>query len=703
MELRHPDYPKLFEPLDLGFTTLPNRVLMGSMHTGLEEVRGGMQRLAEFYAQRAAGEAGLIVTGGVAPNFEGVTVWGGSRMSRLGHAKAHKQVTQAVHQEGGKIVMQILHAGRYAYTPFCVAPSALKAPIARFKPRALTARGVDRTIRQFVKSALLAREAGYDGVEVMGSEGYLINEFIAAETNHRNDAWGGNFERRCRFPVEIISRMREAVGEDFIVMYRLSMLDLVAGGSDWAEVEMLAKQVEHAGATMINTGIGWHEARIPTIATMVPRGGFQFVTKKLMGQVQIPLVTTNRFNTAEDCEAALAAGAADMVSMARPFLADPHLVKKARLSRPKDINTCIGCNQACLDHVFQKKVSSCLVNPRACHETEHSRIGSPHDEQETGPARTGLSLEHGKGLRVAVVGGGPAGLSAALEHARLGADVTLFEQQESLGGQFLLAQRIPGKEEFKETIRHFETQMAHAGVSVLLNTSATTARLAQFDKVVLASGVTPRTLGIPGAERPEVVSYVDVLQGKVVPGKRVAVVGAGGIGFDVADFLTHDADDAGFMKAWGVDESLESRGGLEKAQRQASNREVTMFQRRPGKMGAALGKTTGWIHRLTLRQRGVQQVSGVDYVKVDDQGLHVKLPDGSIQSHAVDHVVVCAGQMSHKPKGLEHPNMVVIGGASDARGLDAQRAIREGLQSSYASVPNAETAALAAAMVSETS
>ena len=703
MQMPHPDYPKLFEPLDLGFTTLPNRVLMGSMHTGLEEVRGGMHRLAEFYAQRAAGEAGLIVTGGVAPNRAGVTVWGGSRMSRTGHARAHKQVTQAVHQEGGKIVMQILHAGRYAYTPFCVAPSALKAPIARFKPRALTSRGVERTIRQFVKSAVLAREAGYDGVEVMGSEGYLINEFIAAETNHRNDAWGGNFERRCRFPIEILSRMREAVGEDFIVMYRLSMLDLVAGGSDWSEVEALAQHVERAGATMINTGIGWHETRIPTIATMVPRGGFQFVTKKLMDKVQVPLVTTNRFNTAEDCEAALAAGAADMVSMARPFLADPHLVKKARLSRPKDINTCIGCNQACLDHVFQNKVSSCLVNPRACHETEHSRISTPSGEQDAGVARTGLSLDHGRGLRVAVVGGGPAGLSAALEHARIGAEVTLFERQSNLGGQFLLAQRIPGKEEFKETIRHFETQLAHAGVEVLLNTPATTAGLAEFDKVVLASGVTPRPLHIPGSDRPEVVSYVDVLQGKVVPGKRVAVVGAGGIGFDVSDFLTHDADEAGFMKSWGVDESLQNRGGLGAAQRQVSQREVTMFQRRPGKMGTTLGKTTGWIHRLTLRQRGVQQVSGVDYVKVDDQGLHVKMPDGDIQIHAVDHIVVCAGQLSHKPVGLEHPNMVVVGGAQDARGLDAQRAIREGLESSYSAVLNAETADWASSMVAATS
>ena len=703
MEMPHPDCPKLFEPLDLGFTTLPNRVLMGSMHTGLEEVRGGVQRLAEFYAQRAAGEAGLIVTGGVAPNRAGVTVWGGSRMSRFAHARAHMPVTRAVHQEGGKIVMQILHAGRYAYTPFCVAPSALKAPIARFKPRALSSRGVERTIRQFVQSAVLAREAGYDGVEVMGSEGYLINEFIAAETNHRNDAWGGNFERRCRFPIEIISRIREAVGPDFILMYRLSMLDLVAGGSDWTEVEALAKHAERAGATMINTGIGWHETRIPTIATMVPRGGFQFVTKKLMGKVEVPLVTTNRFNTAEACEAALQAGAADMVSMARPFLADPHLVKKARLSRPKDINTCIGCNQACLDHVFQNKISSCLVNPRACHETEHLRIESPCEQNTTGIVRTGLSSSICKGLRVAVVGGGPAGLSAALEHARLGADVTLFEQKAELGGQFLLAQRIPGKEEFKETVRHFETQLVHAEVEVLLNTTATTARLAEYDKVVLASGVVPRPLAIPGAERPEVVSYVDVLQGKVVPGKRVAVVGAGGIGFDVADFLTHDGDEAGFMKSWGVDESLKSRGGLEAPHRQFSMREVTMFQRRPGKMGRALGKTTGWIHRLTLRQRGVIQVSGVDYIKVDDQGLHVKLSDGRTQIHKVNHVVVCAGQLSHMPDGLAHPNMVVIGGASDASGLDAQRAIKEGLQSSYSAALNAETADLASSMVAVTS
>lgn len=657
---------------------LPNRILMGSMHTGLEEEKGGMRKLAAFYGERAAGEAGLIVTGGIAPNMSGVVAWGGARMSMRHHVKQHRVVPEAVHAEGGRILMQILHAGRYAYTPFCVGPTADPSPISRFKPRALTARGVERTIRDFVRSALLAKEAGYDGVEIMGSEGYLINQFVASETNKRDDQWGGSFERRCRFPEEILTRIRAAVGTDFVIMYRLSMLDLVAGGSNWKEVERLAQIAESAGANVINTGIGWHEARIPTIATMVPRGGFRFVTKKLMGKVNVPLVTTNRFNDPADCESALVEGCADMISMARPFLADPHLVRKARLSRPEDINTCIGCNQACLDHVFKQKVASCLVNPRACHEDVYGRIPKPQEGQ-TSLSRGGMLSKAFAGKRVAVVGGGPAGMSAAVERARHGADVVLFEAKEALGGQFLLARNIPGKTEFDETIRHFKTQMMHLGVEVRLSCKPDSSLLAPFDEVVVATGVQPRKLGIKGADRPEVVTYVDVLEGRVNVGKRVAIVGAGGIGFDVADFLTHDADGDDFMRAWGVDRSLAGRGGLAKQERKSAGREVIMYQRRSGKMGKTLGKTTGWIHRTTLKQRGVVQQSGVKYSHIDDHGFHVILEDGSSFVQQVDHVVVCAGQESHVPAGLSHPNVTLIGGAKIATGIDAQRAIKDGM------------------------
>lgn len=635
---------------------------MGSMHTGLEEERGGHERLARFYAERARGEAGLIVTGGISPNMEGVVAWGGARMSMPWHKRGHELVTRAVHEEGGNIVMQILHAGRYAYTPFCVAPSAIKSPISKFKPRKLGARGVERTIRDFVRSAILAREAGYDGVEIMGSEGYLINEFIASETNQRKDRWGGDFDERCRFPLEIVSRIRAELGPDFLLIYRLSMLDLVHGGSDWSEVERLAQAVEAAGANMINTGIGWHEARIPTIATMVPRGGFRFVTKKLMGKVGIPLVTTNRFNTPEDCEQALADGCADMVSMARPMLADPEFARKSRLGQSNEINTCIGCNQACLDHVFSRKVASCLVNPRACHEST-------------------VNMPSRKDMQVAVVGGGPSGMSAALEWAKAGAEVTLFERSDCLGGQFNLAKQIPGKQEFAETIRYFETHLAKEGVIVQLGMEATTELLEPFEHVILATGVKPRAWMIPGSDRPEVVSYVDVLAGRVDVGRRVAIIGTGGIGFDVADYLTHDADAGGFMAAWGVDESLVNRGGLAKPTRSWSQREVVMYQRSEGKVGGGLGKTTGWIHRTTLKQRGVVQHAGITYKRLDDEGLHVILSDGTSFVQPVDHVVVCAGQTPYRPTSLSHPRMVVVGGALNAKGLDAQRAIREGLES----------------------
>ena len=675
---QHKLYPHVFEPLDLGCMVLPNRILMGSMHTGLEEEKDGMQKLASFYAERAAGEAGLMVTGGIAPNMAGVVAWGGARMSMRHHAKHHRVIPQAVHAEGGRILMQILHAGRYAYTPFCVAPSAIPSPISRFKPRGLSARGVERTIRDFVRSAVLAREAGYDGVEIMGSEGYLINQFVAVETNKRSDKWGGDFERRCRFPEEILKRIREAVGPDFAIMYRLSMLDLVAGGSNWEEVTRLAQIAEASGANVINTGIGWHEARIPTIATMVPRGGFRFVTKKLMGEVSVPLITTNRFNNPADCEAALSEGCADMISMARPFLADPHLVKKARLSRPEDINTCIGCNQACLDHVFKQKVASCLVNPRACHEGIYGMLPRP-DAEQTSQARGGSLGSTLSGKRIAVLGGGPAGMSAAVERARHGADVVLFEAKDALGGQFLLARNIPGKTEFDETIRHFATQMEHLGIEVRLSERPDTAALDGFDEVIVATGVKPRALNIPGADRPEVVSYVDVLEGRVMVGSRVAIVGAGGIGFDVADFLTHDADGEDFMRAWGVDRDLDGRGGLADKARKASRRSVIMYQRRPGKMGKDLGRTTGWIHRTTLKQRGVMQKTGVAYSHIDDEGFHVTLEDGTPFVQQVDHVVVCAGQESHLPEALIHPNMTYIGGARNAKGIDAQRAIKEGM------------------------
>ena len=642
---------------------------MGSMHLGLEEETDGFERLAEFYAQRARGGVGLIVTGGISPNRRGVLGPNGARMQSIRHAKKHKVVTEAVHREGGRILMQILHGGRYSYHPFNVAPSALKAPINRFKPRALSERGVERTINDFVNAAKLAREAGYDGVEIMGSEGYLINQFLVSSTNLRKDKYGGVFENRMRFPVEIIRRIRTELGTDFVIMYRLSMLDLVADGSSWDEVVQLALAIEKAGANVINTGIGWHEARVPTIATLVPRGGFTFVTKRLMGSVSIPLVTTNRLNMPGICEETLEERCADLVSMARPFLADPDLVIKSKSGRTEEINTCIGCNQACLDQIFNQQVASCLVNPRAAHEGQWPLN-----------ARTQLPRS------VAVVGAGPAGLSAATELARIGHRVTLIEKGIEIGGQFNLAKQIPGKDEFHETLRYFAKQLDLLGVTVQLNAEASAADLINFDEVVLATGVKPRPWNVPGHEKdPRVVSYLDVLNGSVKVGEKVAIIGAGGIGFDVAEFLVHN-EDLDFYDSWGIDTQMVRRGGLNQASPKAAKREVHMLQRSAKKMGAGLGKTTGWIHRLGLKNAGVTMHTGVTYQTLQTDGLHYTQDDLTKVLQA-DHFVVCAGQEPFHPlvSDLEMMGKSVhlIGGARNASKLDAQRAIKEGLELAY--------------------
>ncbi|MEM1217805.1 MAG: NADPH-dependent 2,4-dienoyl-CoA reductase [Bacteroidota bacterium] len=663
-------YPNLFEPLDLGFTTLRNRVIMGSMHTGLEEERNGFTKLAAYFAERARGEVGLIVTGGIAPNRAGWVAPFSGKLTTKREAKKHQEITNAVHAEGGKICMQILHTGRYGYHPFSVAPTSIKAPITPFKPWQLSASGIQRTIRDYTRCASLAQEAGYDGVEIMGSEGYLINQFIASKTNKRTDEWGGSYENRMRFPIEIVRGVREAVGPNFIIIYRLSMLDLVKGGSSWDEIVLLAKKIEEAGATIINTGIGWHEARIPTIATMVPRAGFAWVTKRIMGEVSIPLVTTNRINTPEVAEELLANGSANLISMARPFLADAFFMKKAKEGRADEINTCIACNQACLDHVFQKKAASCLVNPRACNETELNY--TPTSSKK----------------KVAVIGAGPAGLSAATVAAERGHQVDLFEARDEIGGQFNLAKVIPGKEEFHETVRYFRRQIELTGVNLLLNTKATEHQLktAGYDEIILATGVAPRIPKIVGIDHPKAVSYMDVLSGKVKVGKRVAIIGAGGIGFDVADFLVHgekspSMDIAVFLKEWGVDPSYQINGGLTEPEPEAPAREVFLLQRSGGKLGARLGKTTGWIHRSTLRQKRVQMIGHVQYEKIDDAGLHILQKDKPMVLE-VDHVVICAGQLSVNE--LEQPLQNVgvpihlIGGAKLAAELDAKRAIEEG-------------------------
>ena len=664
-------YPLLNRPLDLGFTTLRNRVLMGSMHLGLEEVPGGFERMAAFYAERARGEVGLIVTGGIAPNLKGRPAPVGAVLATEEEADHHRIVTEAVHAEGGKIAMQILHFGRYSYQPDLVAPSALKAPINPFVPHALTSEEVEETIADFVNCAGLARHAGYDGVEIMGSEGYLINEFIAARTNQRDDDWGGDYGRRMRFPVEIVRRVRERVGTDFIIIYRLSMLDLVEGGSTLEEVIELAQAIEGAGATIINTGIGWHEARVPTIATKVPRAAFAWVTKQLMGKVGVPLVATNRINTPEVAEAVLASGACDMVSMARPFLADAEFVKKARQGRAEDINTCIGCNQACLDHIFSLKITSCLVNPRACHETEI--VITPTAEPKS----------------IAVVGAGPAGLAFATTAAERGHRVTLFEADGEVGGQFNIAKTIPGKEEFHETVRYFGRRLDQTGVDVRLNTRVSAEALVSggFDEIVLATGILPRKLEIEGGDHAKTLSYLDVLKHHQPVGKSVAIVGAGGIGFDVAEYITHGPESPSlnpevFFAEWGVDTTYAARGGLGEPSPPESERDVWLLQRKTSKVGAGLGKTTGWIHRAGLAARDVAMMPGVAYERIDDEGLHLTV-DGQPKTLDVDTVIVCAGQEPSRglydalqAKGIEAR---LIGGADVAAELDAKRAIHQGV------------------------
>lgn len=663
-------YPSLFAPLDLGFTQLKNRVLMGSMHTGLEEYPDGAERLAAFYAERARHGVALIVTGGIAPSQSGVGMEGGATLNNAHQVAHHRVITDAVHNEGGKIALQILHTGRYSYQPQLVAPSAIQAPINRFTPHALSHEEILQLIEDFAHCAQLAREAGYDGVEVMGSEGYLINEFLALRTNQRDDEWGGDYARRMRFAVEVVRAVRQRVGSDFIIIYRLSMLDLVENGGTFAETVQLAQAIEAAGATLINTGIGWHEARIPTIATPVPRGAFSWVTRKLKGHVSLPLVTTNRINDPQVADEILARGDADMVSMARPFLADAELLSKAQSGRADEINTCIGCNQACLDQIFVGKVTSCLVNPRACHETKMPVV----------PASIIKNL--------AVVGAGPAGLAFAINAAARGHHVTLFDALGEIGGQFNIAKQIPGKEEFYETLRYYRRMIDITGVTLKLNHYVAADDLLAFDEVILASGIEPRRPPIDGINHPKVLTYLDVLRDKTPVGRRVAIVGCGGIGFDTAMYLSQPGEPtsqsiADFCVEWGIDTSLQQAGGLrpEGPHLARSPRQIVMLQRKASKPGEGLGKTTGWIHRTTLLSRGVKMIPAVSYQKIDDAGLHV-LIGGEAQTLEVDNVIICAGQEPRRelaePLHAAGKTVYLIGGCDVAMELDARRAIAQG-------------------------
>jgi 2,4-dienoyl-CoA reductase (NADPH2) len=669
--LAHPVYPHLLAPLDLGFTTLKNRVLMGSMHTGLEDRARDFPKLAAYFAERAKGGVGLIVTGGFAPNIEGWLAPFGSRLASRGAAQKHRVITDAVHAAGGKIALQILHAGRYGYTPLSVAPSRIKSPITPFTPRELSKRGIERQIKCFVRAATLAKEGGYDGVEIMGSEGYFINEFLVAHTNQRDDEWGGSFENRMRLPVEIVRRTREAVGRDFIIIYRVSMLDLIPEGQSWEEIVMLAKAIEKAGATIINTGIGWHEARVPTIATSVPRAAFAWVTQKLKSEVSIPLVTTNRINAPDVAEKIIADGCADMVSMARPLLADPEFVIKAEQNRAEDINTCIGCNQACLDHVFQNKLASCLVNPRACNETELNYAPTTAKK------------------RIAVVGAGPAGLACSTVLAERGHEVHLFDGAVEIGGQFNMAKQIPGKEEFHETLRYFRRRLVATGVKLTLGKRVTADDLKAFDEVVLATGVSPRNPRIPGQDGPNVLSYIDVLLHKKPVGKRVAVIGAGGIGFDVSEYLVHEGqspslDIEAWKKEWGVGDPAATRGGLVPPEIDPPARQVYLLQRKPTTVGKGLGKTTGWIHRAALKKKRVEMIPGVNYELIDAKGLHISFGEKreKPQLLEVDTIVLCSGQepLRELAEPLKAANVRthLIGGADVASELDAKRAIDQG-------------------------
>lgn len=661
-------YPHLLAPLDLGFTRLKNRVIMGSMHTGLEEAKNGFERLAAYYAERARGGVGLIVTGGISPNQQGLTFSGAAALDKADKVAQHRLVTDAVHQAGSKICMQILHTGRYAYSPNAIAPSAIKAPINAFIPKAVSSEEIEQQIEDFAYSAKLAQQAGYDGVEVMGSEGYFLNQFIVTRTNQRDDKWGGSYDNRTRLAIEVVKRVRAAVGEKFIIIYRLSMLDLVPEGSNLSEVIQLGKAIEQAGASIINTGIGWHEARIPTIATKVPRAAFTWVTHAVRKHLTVPVITSNRINTPAVAERVLANGDADLISMARPFLADPEFVNKAAANQAERINTCIGCNQACLDHVFNGKTSSCLVNPRACEETRI--IIAPTQAIKT----------------IAIVGAGPAGLACAVTAAERGHKVTLYDADSEIGGQFNIAKRIPGKEEFSETLRYFEVRLAELNVEVKLNTSLTTQALNQMqvDELVLATGVSPRQLALPGHNHAKVLNYLEVIKGVNV-GPKVAIIGAGGIGFDVAEFLTHGTHEPStnvtqFMSQWGIDMTMQARGGVAEIPQniEASPREIYLLQRKTSKVGAGLGKTTGWVHRTGLQQKKVNMLAGCEYQAIDDQGLHLTV-GGEAQVLDVDHIIVCAGQDPNQSlsQGLERPYHL-IGGAQKASQLDAKRAIRQG-------------------------